>query len=140
MTSVIHSVDHAYRLIRIVFRCSMRDLLIGKFNIIVFILQNTRWHLWCLFLEQLSLPKSHKLLYVNLFYRKILLHFLASHCFHAYSMNTSSHSNINVHICCYFCVSDRLSTGIAVADIDLSLIDSVRAKMPIAKVSSKSNF
>ncbi|ESR49405.1 Deaminated glutathione amidase /cytosolic [Citrus sinensis] len=28
---------------------------------------------------------------------------------------------------------DRLSTGIAIADIDFSLIDSVRAKMPIAK-------
>ncbi|PQQ17422.1 nitrilase-like protein 2 isoform X2 [Prunus yedoensis var. nudiflora] len=28
---------------------------------------------------------------------------------------------------------DRLSTGIAIADIDLSLIDSVREKMPIAK-------
>jgi predicted amidohydrolase len=28
---------------------------------------------------------------------------------------------------------DRLSTGIAVADIDFSLIDSVRAKMPISK-------
>ena len=139
MTSVVHSVDHSNRLIRIVFRCSMRDLLIGKFNITVFILQNTRCRLWCLFLEQLSLPKNHKLLYVNLFYRKIL-YFLVSHCFHACSMNTSSRSNINVHICCYFCVSDRLSTGIAVADIDLSLIDSVRAKMPIAKVSSKSNF
>ena len=35
----------------------------------------------------------------------------------------------------YFSVSDRLSTGIAVADIDLSLIDSVREKMPIAKVN-----
>lgn len=31
-------------------------------------------------------------------------------------------------------VSDRLSTGIVVADIDLSLVDSVREKMPIAKV------
>ncbi|GMP68755.1 hypothetical protein CsSME_00028266 [Camellia sinensis var. sinensis] len=30
-------------------------------------------------------------------------------------------------------LSDRLSTGITVADIDFSLIDSVRAKMPIAK-------
>jgi len=30
--------------------------------------------------------------------------------------------------------SDRLSTGIVVADIDLSLVDSVREKMPIAKV------
>lgn len=28
---------------------------------------------------------------------------------------------------------DRVSTGIAVADIDLSLVDSVRTKMPIAK-------
>lgn len=37
---------------------------------------------------------------------------------------------------CWFCfsVSDRLSTGIVVADIDLSLVDSVREKMPIAKV------
>ncbi|KAA3481693.1 nitrilase-like protein 2 [Gossypium australe] len=33
-----------------------------------------------------------------------------------------------------FPVSDRLSTGITVADIDLSLIDSVRKKMPIAEV------
>ncbi|KAH9703352.1 Deaminated glutathione amidase /cytosolic [Citrus sinensis] len=31
---------------------------------------------------------------------------------------------------------DRLSTGIAVADIDFSLIDSVRAKMPIAKIET----
>ncbi|KAF2318638.1 hypothetical protein GH714_009494 [Hevea brasiliensis] len=30
---------------------------------------------------------------------------------------------------------DRLSTGITVADIDLALIDSVRAKMPIAQVN-----
>ncbi|KAJ6322867.1 hypothetical protein OIU77_012665 [Salix suchowensis] len=30
---------------------------------------------------------------------------------------------------------DRISTGITVADIDFSLIDSVRAKIPIAKVS-----
>ena len=36
----------------------------------------------------------------------------------------------------YFSVSDRLSTGVAVADIDLSLVDSVREKMPIAKVSA----
>ncbi|KAB1218013.1 Nitrilase-like protein 2 [Morella rubra] len=35
-----------------------------------------------------------------------------------------------------FPVSDRVSTGIAVADIDFSLIESVRAKMPIAKVTS----
>lgn len=33
-----------------------------------------------------------------------------------------------------FSVSDRLSMGITVADIDFSLIDSVRAKMPISKV------
>lgn len=33
-------------------------------------------------------------------------------------------------------VSDRLSTGIAVADIDLSFIDSVRAKMPISQVTA----
>lgn len=33
-----------------------------------------------------------------------------------------------------FSVPDRLSTGIVVADIDLSLVDSVREKMPIAKV------
>lgn len=35
----------------------------------------------------------------------------------------------------FFSVSDRLSTGIAVADIDLSLVDSVREKMPIDKVT-----
>jgi hypothetical protein len=34
-----------------------------------------------------------------------------------------------------FCVSDRLATGIVVADIDLSLVDSVREKMPVAKVN-----
>lgn len=36
----------------------------------------------------------------------------------------------------FVCVpfSDRLSTGIVVADIDLSLVDSVREKMPIDKV------
>ena len=34
----------------------------------------------------------------------------------------------------YFGVSDRLSTGIAVADIDFSLIDSARTKMPISQV------
>lgn len=33
-------------------------------------------------------------------------------------------------------ISDRVSTGIAIADIDLSLVDSVRARMPIAKVPS----
>jgi len=31
-------------------------------------------------------------------------------------------------------VADRVSTGIVVADIDFSLIDSVRTKMPIDKV------
>ncbi|KAJ0102134.1 hypothetical protein Patl1_06210 [Pistacia atlantica] len=31
---------------------------------------------------------------------------------------------------------DRLSTGIAIADIDFSLIDSVRSKMPIAKIAT----
>jgi hypothetical protein len=51
-------------------------------------------------------------------------------------MHTSSSGNINIHSWFGFSVSDRLSTGIAVADIDFSLIDSVRAKMPIAKVSS----
>ncbi|KAH9767975.1 Deaminated glutathione amidase /cytosolic [Citrus sinensis] len=35
---------------------------------------------------------------------------------------------------------DRLSTGIAVADIDFSLIDSVRAKMPIAKHRKSIDF
>ncbi|XP_050250293.1 deaminated glutathione amidase, chloroplastic/cytosolic [Quercus robur] len=35
---------------------------------------------------------------------------------------------------------DRLSTGIAVADIDLSIIDSVRAKMPIAKQRKPIDF
>lgn len=35
----------------------------------------------------------------------------------------------------YLSFSDRLSTGIVVADIDLSFVDSVREKMPIAKVS-----
>ncbi|KAJ0045695.1 hypothetical protein Pint_06160 [Pistacia integerrima] len=35
-------------------------------------------------------------------------------------------------------LADRLSTGIAVADIDFSLIDSVRSKMPIAKLASLS--
>lgn len=34
-----------------------------------------------------------------------------------------------------FAVSDRLSTGIAVADIDFAAIDAVRAKMPISQVS-----
>ncbi|THG19358.1 hypothetical protein TEA_004035 [Camellia sinensis var. sinensis] len=37
-------------------------------------------------------------------------------------------------------LSDRLSTGITVADIDFSLIDSVRAKMPIAKTGTKLNL
>jgi len=36
---------------------------------------------------------------------------------------------------CFF-FADRISTGITVADIDFSLIDSVRAKIPIAKVNS----
>jgi len=40
---------------------------------------------------------------------------------------------INNLILFYF--ADRISTGIAVADIDFSLIDSVRAKIPIAKVT-----
>ncbi|KAK7343252.1 hypothetical protein VNO77_11860 [Canavalia gladiata] len=35
---------------------------------------------------------------------------------------------------------DRLSTGIAVADIDLSLVDSVREKMPIAKQRKPIDF
>lgn len=35
----------------------------------------------------------------------------------------------------WFHVTDRLSTGIAVADIDLSRIDSVRARMPISEVT-----
>ncbi|GMY08673.1 nitrilase-like protein 2 [Fagus crenata] len=35
---------------------------------------------------------------------------------------------------------DRLSTGITVADIDFSLIDSVRAKMPIAKQRKSIDF
>jgi hypothetical protein len=35
---------------------------------------------------------------------------------------------------CFF-FADRISTGITVADIDFSLIDSVRAKIPIAKVT-----
>ncbi|KAJ6892322.1 hypothetical protein NC651_025500 [Populus alba x Populus x berolinensis] len=35
---------------------------------------------------------------------------------------------------------DRISTGIAVADIDFSLIDSVRAKIPIAKVTYPVQF
>ncbi|KAL6980435.1 Deaminated glutathione amidase, chloroplastic/cytosolic [Sarracenia purpurea var. burkii] len=35
---------------------------------------------------------------------------------------------------------DRLSTGITVADIDFSLIDSVRAKMPIAKHRKPAEF
>lgn len=39
-----------------------------------------------------------------------------------------------------FSVLDRMSTGIAIADIDLSLIDSVREKMPIAKVCSLSSL
>lgn len=34
----------------------------------------------------------------------------------------------------YFAVSDRLSTGITVADIDFSAIDAVRTKMPISQV------
>lgn len=34
-----------------------------------------------------------------------------------------------------FAISDRLSTGIAVADIDFAAIDAVRAKMPISQVS-----
>jgi hypothetical protein len=50
-------------------------------------------------------------------------------------MHTSSCGNINIHSWFCFSVSDRLSTGIAVADIDFSLLDSVRAKIPIAKVS-----
>lgn len=33
-------------------------------------------------------------------------------------------------------VADRLSTGITVADIDFSLLDSVRTRMPISNVSS----
>lgn len=33
-------------------------------------------------------------------------------------------------------VSDKLSTGIAVADIDFSFIESVRMKMPVDKVHS----
>lgn len=33
-------------------------------------------------------------------------------------------------------VSDRLATGIAVADIDFDLIESVRSRLPIAQVSS----
>ncbi|XP_031250115.1 nitrilase-like protein 2 [Pistacia vera] len=35
---------------------------------------------------------------------------------------------------------DRLSTGIAIADIDFSLIDSVRSKMPIAKHRKPADF
>ncbi|KAI9118798.1 hypothetical protein K1719_010243 [Acacia pycnantha] len=35
---------------------------------------------------------------------------------------------------------DRLSTGIAIADIDLSLVDSVRQKMPIAKQRKPLDF
>ncbi|XP_054787775.1 deaminated glutathione amidase, chloroplastic/cytosolic [Prosopis cineraria] len=35
---------------------------------------------------------------------------------------------------------DRLSTGIAIADIDLSLVDSVREKMPIAKQRQPLDF
>lgn len=42
------------------------------------------------------------------------------------------------HMCSHpafiFAVTDRLSTGIALADIDFSFIDSVRTKMPIDKV------
>ena len=33
-------------------------------------------------------------------------------------------------------ISDRLATGIAVADIDFDLIESVRSRLPIAQVSS----
>lgn len=36
---------------------------------------------------------------------------------------------------CIFVFSDRSSTGITVADIDFSLIDSIRAKMPISAVN-----
>ncbi|KAI8563728.1 hypothetical protein RHMOL_Rhmol03G0131400 [Rhododendron molle] len=39
-----------------------------------------------------------------------------------------------------FSVSDRLSMGITVADIDFSLIDSVRAKMPISKHRKPAEF
>lgn len=34
----------------------------------------------------------------------------------------------------FVAVTDRVSTGIVVVDIDFSLIDSVRTKMPIDKV------
>ncbi|KAK6790319.1 hypothetical protein RDI58_014119 [Solanum bulbocastanum] len=37
-------------------------------------------------------------------------------------------------------LSDRLSTGITVADIDFSLIDSVRAKMPVSKHRKPAEF
>lgn len=37
-------------------------------------------------------------------------------------------------------VADRVSTGIVIADIDFSLIDSVRTKMPIDKVKKRQIF
>ena len=45
---------------------------------------------------------------------------------------------LHPHLCSHsdliFAVTDRLSTGIAVADIDFSFIESIRTKMPIEKV------
>ena len=63
---------------------------------------------------------------------------LSNYCFHCQALLwVRSTSVIFVSMVdSYFSVSDRLSTGIAIADIDLSSVDSVREKMPIAKVIS----